>query len=95
MNITWAPYIYEDATFILPTATVEFRQSFDWSELQAACPSSMVISSHVTIWGTLIGSNAHLLIGSGKQEAVLLYNSFDLGEGILDLRRKAGTRMCS
>ncbi|XP_038052472.1 uncharacterized protein LOC119725183 [Patiria miniata] len=67
LNVTWAPYIYENASFILPPATIEFRQSFDWTQFypQAACPSSMLISSHVSIWGTLDGSRAHLLVGSG------------------------------
>ena len=68
-NITWAPVIYETATLILPEATVEVRQSFDWNEFSNtepyACVASQLRESEVTIWGTLDGSKAHLLVGTG------------------------------
>ncbi|XP_077861759.1 uncharacterized protein LOC144342564 [Saccoglossus kowalevskii] len=68
VNVTYAPYIYENATFKLPSATVEFRPSFDWNEVTDvdSCHSDMLISAVDTIWGILDGSNAHLLIATGE-----------------------------
>ncbi|PIK55159.1 Tenascin-X [Apostichopus japonicus] len=71
INVTWAPYIYEGAHFVLPPAILELRAPVDWSQYthrrkeSIACPSSMVRSSTVTIWGALDGSQSHLLIGPG------------------------------
>ncbi|XP_070535282.1 uncharacterized protein [Ptychodera flava] len=80
-NVTYAPYIYENATFKLPTATSEFRQSFDWNEVSGAfnpCPASMLVSSQDKIWGTLDGSNAHLLVGTGGTITMQLPATRDL-----------------
>ena len=68
-NVTYHPFIYKDATWILPEATVEFRQSLDehgkgMSSL--ACSSTYLNSNTVKIWGTVIGNLAHLLVSTGK-----------------------------
>ncbi|KAI8481431.1 hypothetical protein Bbelb_408050 [Branchiostoma belcheri] len=65
-NITWAPYIYENATLILPTATIELRQPFDESQYNSDnCANSRLRSAEVKIWGTLDSSQAHVIVGSG------------------------------
>ncbi|XP_066271773.1 uncharacterized protein [Branchiostoma lanceolatum] len=65
-NITWAPYIYENATLILPTATIELRQPFDESQYNSDnCATARLRSSEVKIWGILDSSQAHVIVGSG------------------------------
>ncbi len=59
VNMTWAPYVYENATFVLPTATVEFRKTASKSY------PTLTIPSVFKIWGILDGQNAHLLVGHG------------------------------
>nr|XP_054759174.1 uncharacterized protein LOC129265182 [Lytechinus pictus] len=70
-KVNWAPVIYEKATLALPEATVEVRQPFDWKTLSVnrpyPCPVSNLRESGVTIWGTLEGRKAHLLVGTGCQ----------------------------
>ena len=58
-NITWAPLVYQDAFFILPNATVEFRgiKSLEYPSLQRP--------SHVDIWGQVVGNLGHLMVGFG------------------------------
>ena len=66
VNVTYALYVYEGATFELPTATVEFRVPLDQTGWPGDnCPSSFLISSTRTIWGQLTANNAHILIGTG------------------------------
>ena len=71
VNMTWLPYIYEQATLILPSATFEVRQSLDEVGLgintHACASSNLKLNSNVrTIWGALDGHRAHLLIGEGE-----------------------------
>jgi hypothetical protein len=54
-NITWGPLIYQGAFFILPNATVEFRE----------VSSSSKRPSHIDIWGQVVGNLAHLMVGFG------------------------------
>lgn len=59
VNVTWAPYIYSEASFILPNATVEFRatKSLEYP--------SLTRSSSVDFWGRVVGNLGHLLVGFG------------------------------
>lgn len=59
VNMTWAPYVYQNATFVLPFATVEFRKTASKSY------PALTIPSLYRIWGILDGQNAHLLVGHG------------------------------
>lgn len=58
-NVTWGPLIYKGAFFILPNATVEFREikSLEYPSLQRP--------SHVDIWGQVVGNLGHLMVGFG------------------------------
>ena len=57
--MTWAPFVYANATLVLPYATVEFRKTA--SKLYP----SLTIPSLFKIWGIVDGQNAHLLVGHG------------------------------
>ena len=59
INVTWAPFVYENATFILPNGTVEIRraESLNYPSIQR--------SSQVTFWGIVLGFKAHLMVGYG------------------------------
>lgn len=57
VNVTWGPVIYEGALFILPNATVEIRMAKSLE--YPAIPRS----SHIDIWGQVVGNLAHLLVG--------------------------------
>lgn len=59
INVTWAPYVYENAIFVLPNGTVEIRraESLSYSNIQR--------SSQVTFWGIVLGYKAHLMVGYG------------------------------
>ena len=59
INITWAPFVYKSATFILPNGTVEIRKagSLSYPNIQR--------SSHVKFWGIVLGFKAHLMVGYG------------------------------
>lgn len=59
VNMTWAPFVYQAATFVLPYATVEFRQTGSKQY------PSLTIPSLYKIWGIMDGQNAHLLVGHG------------------------------
>ncbi|CAH1775844.1 unnamed protein product, partial [Owenia fusiformis] len=68
VNMTWQPYIYENALFILPTAMVEIRQVLDQQGLginSAMCTSGYLTSSTRQFWGTVQSDNAHVFIGYG------------------------------
>ena len=67
--MTWNPLVFEQATIILPTATVEFRPPLDQHGMgmtATACPQNVLSSNNRRIWGTVVGDNAHVLIGSGR-----------------------------
>lgn len=67
-NMTYHLFLYEGATWILPKATVEFREVLDEAGRgirSDACPSGLLNSNFVKIWGTVIGDKAHLLIATG------------------------------
>ena len=59
INVTWAPYVYESATFVLPNGTVEIRraESLSYPNIQR--------SSQVSFWGIVLGFKAHLMVGYG------------------------------
>ena len=59
INVTWAPFVYESATFVLPNGTVEIRiaKSLSYPNIQR--------SSQVTFWGIVLGFKAHLMVGYG------------------------------
>lgn len=59
INVTWAPFIYENATFVLPNGTVEIRktESLSYSNIQR--------SSEVNFWGSVLGFKAHLMVAYG------------------------------
>ena len=59
INVTWAPFVYENAIFILPNGTVEIRraESLNYPSIQR--------SSQVTFWGIVLGFKAHLMVGYG------------------------------
>ena len=59
VNMTWAPYVYANATLVLPHATVEFRKT------ASKMYPSLTIPSLFKIWGFIDGQNAHLLVGHG------------------------------
>ena len=58
-NVTWAPYIYRDATFVFPNATLEFRQA---NSLEYP---ALTRSSNIDFWGRVVGDLGHLLVGYG------------------------------
>lgn len=60
INVTWAPYVYQGATLVLPNGTFEIRKAENLSY-----PSELVRSSHVSIWGQVVGTKAHFLVGHG------------------------------
>lgn len=67
-NMTYHLFLYEGATWILPEATVEFRDVLDEAGRgirSDACPSGLLNSNFIKIWGTVIGDKAHLLIATG------------------------------
>lgn len=67
-NMTYHLFLYEGATWILPEATVEFREVLDEAGRgirSDACPSGLLNSNFIKIWGTVIGDKAHLLIATG------------------------------
>ena len=67
--MTYHLFLYETATWILPDATVEFREVLDEAGRgirSDACPSRFLNSNSVKLWGTVIGDKAHLLIATGK-----------------------------
>jgi len=59
INMTWAPFIYENATFVLPNGTVEIRraESLSYPNIQR--------SSEVNFWGSVLGFKAHLMVAYG------------------------------
>lgn len=75
-NVTYHPYIYEGATWILPDATVEFRESLDERDKgisSTACTSGFLNSNTVKIWGTVQGDLADLLVASGINIYTYIY----------------------
>lgn len=67
-NMTYHLFLYEGATWILPEATVEFREVLDEAGRgirSDACPSGLLNSNFMKIWGTVMGDKAHLLIATG------------------------------
>ena len=59
INVTWAPLVYEGATFILPNGTVEFRraENLGYPDIKR--------SSFLKFWGMVLGFKAHLMVGYG------------------------------
>ena len=59
INVTWAPLVYEDATFVLPNGTVEFRraENLGYPDIKR--------SSFLKFWGIVLGFKAHLMVGYG------------------------------
>ena len=59
INVTWAPLVYEGATFVLPNGTVEFRraESLSYPDIKR--------SSFLKFWGIVLGFKAHLMVGYG------------------------------
>ncbi|XP_033745593.1 uncharacterized protein LOC117331107 [Pecten maximus] len=67
-NVTYLLFLYKNATWILPDATVEFRESLNEVSQgisSSACSSSYLNSNTVKIWGTVVGDKANLLLASG------------------------------
>lgn len=58
-NVTWAPMVYSKGTWVFPNGTMEFRRA------ESLAHPSLTRSSHVAVWGTLIGDNGHLMVGYG------------------------------
>ncbi|KAK3576661.1 hypothetical protein CHS0354_004945 [Potamilus streckersoni] len=68
LNVTYVPYVYENATWILPDSVIEFRQSLDEKSSginTASCDTSFLNSNTLKIWGNIIGDDAQLLIATG------------------------------
>ena len=59
INVTWAPFIYENATLVLPNGTVEIRRP------ESLVYPNLARGSHVKFWGLVLGFKAHLMIGTG------------------------------
>ena len=59
INVTWAPLVYEGATFVLPNGTVEFRgaENLSYPDIKR--------SSFLKFWGIVLGFKAHLMVGYG------------------------------
>ena len=59
INVTWAPLVYEGATFVLPNGTVEFRraENLGYPDIKR--------SSFLKFWGIVSGFKAHLMVGYG------------------------------
>ena len=73
--MTYHPFIYKESTWILPEATVEFRESLDEKGKgmsSSACTSAYLNSNTVKIWGTVVGDLAHLLVSSGTRFTYIL-----------------------
>jgi hypothetical protein len=64
VNMTWFPVIYEEAKLILPPAWYEIRSPLADG---GTCAASYLVSAVRQIWGSLIGNDAHVIIGSGMQ----------------------------
>ena len=81
VNVTFAPYIYTGATWVLPRAQVEFRRALDERGLgmrSDACTSTYHISkTYNTLWGTIVTRLAHLLIADGQWSALIKHQSMD------------------
>lgn len=60
INVTWAPYVYQDATLVLPNGTFEIRQAENLSY-----PAALARSSQVSFWGQVVGNKAHFMVGYG------------------------------
>lgn len=59
INVTWAPFVYEGATFVLPNGTVEIRRA------ESLSYPSIARSSFVKVWGIVLGFKAHLMVAYG------------------------------
>ena len=59
INVTWAPYVYQDATLVLPNGTFEIRQA------ESLSYPALARSSQVSIWGRVLGNKAHFMVGYG------------------------------
>ena len=59
INVTWAPFIYKDATLVLPNGTVEIRKA------ESLLYPSIQRSSQVSFWGNVLGFKAHLMVAYG------------------------------
>ena len=59
INVTWAPLVYEGATFVLPNGTVEFRRAENLGY------PDITRSSFLKFWGIVLGFKAHLMVGYG------------------------------
>ena len=72
--MTWGPLVYEDATLILPHATVEFRQSLDQRSIgitDGVCEATFLTPDVTRIWGELVGHRSHLLVATGKSSSAI------------------------
>ena len=65
--MTYTPYIYNGATWILPNATVEFREPLSNQAIGASCASGYLRSAvYTTIWGYMDAHRAQVLVATGK-----------------------------
>ena len=68
-NVTYTPVIFNDAVWILPTATVEFREPLDENSAMSnsdSCNSAYLRpATYSTVWGEMQAERAHLLIAEG------------------------------
>ena len=72
-NVTYTPYIFNDAIWRLPTATVEFREPLDerttMGNTDNCLTSYLRSATYSTVWGEMQAERAHLLIAEGTQAA--------------------------
>ena len=68
-NVTYTPYIFNDAVWIMPTATVEFREPLDERTDMANADNCLTAflrpATYSTVWGEMQAHRAHLLIAEG------------------------------
>ena len=73
-NVTYTPVIFNDATWILPTATVEFREPLDengaMSNSDNCNAAYLRTATYSTIWGEMQAERAHLLVAEGNHSSL-------------------------
>ncbi|KAL5013117.1 hypothetical protein ScPMuIL_007387 [Solemya velum] len=97
INVTYHPYIYENAKWILPESQFVIRESLDEKARginSNACPTANLNSANLVIWGTFQSYLAHIVVASGgiltfaegHNHQILLSNLTIEERGTVDLR---------
>lgn len=69
INVTYLPFIYENAKLILPESQFVIRKSLSEKDLgmnSNACPTENLNSPNLVIWGTFESYLAHIHVVDGN-----------------------------